>query len=317
MNRINRISAILIQLQSKKVVKAQEIADRFQISLRTVYRDINSLEEAGIPLYAEAGVGYSLVDGYKLPPVMFTREEALTFVTAEKLIEKFTDKQTFKHYQTGLTKLKAVLQTSEKEYINQIDKHLIVQKSERYHPPHFDSNTNVIQIILENITKNKCIKIQYNANYNLQQTERIIESIGVYFSSNHWYLIAFCHLRNEYRTFRVDRIQTLEGINLNYTKNHPSLENYLNSLLKEEKDLFEVIIEVEKNCIMYLGEQKYYNGFIHQIEKENVVEMHFLSSSIEGFARWYLMFVDKAQIITPPALKSRIIEIVSKIDFKL
>ena len=91
MNRFDRITAILIQLQSKKVVRAQDLADRFDISLRTVYRDIRTLEEAGVPLYGEAGVGYSIVDGYRLPPVMFTQEEAMAFITAEKLMEKFTD----------------------------------------------------------------------------------------------------------------------------------------------------------------------------------------------------------------------------------
>src|SRR5699024_8506905 len=90
--RFDRIVAILIQLQSKKVIKAQELADRFQVSLRTIYRDIRSLETAGVPLYGEAGTGYSLMEGYRLPPVMFTREEAGSFVAAEKLMQHFTDK---------------------------------------------------------------------------------------------------------------------------------------------------------------------------------------------------------------------------------
>ncbi len=79
MNRIDRVTAILIQLQSKKIVRAQEIAERFSISLRTVYRDIKTLEEAGIPIAGEAGVGYSIMEGYRLPQVMFTKEEAIAF----------------------------------------------------------------------------------------------------------------------------------------------------------------------------------------------------------------------------------------------
>ncbi|TAJ51095.1 MAG: HTH domain-containing protein, partial [Chitinophagaceae bacterium] len=99
MNRIDRVTAILIQLQSKRVVKAQEIADRFGISLRTVYRDVKTLEEAGIPVIGEAGVGYSIMEGYRLPPVMFTQEEATALLTAEKLVEKLTDASTREVYQ--------------------------------------------------------------------------------------------------------------------------------------------------------------------------------------------------------------------------
>ena len=90
MNRIDRLTAILIQLQTKKVVKAQEIADRFNISLRTVYRDIRALEEAGVHIGAEAGIGYFL-ENYHLPPVMFTTEEASALMLGAKLIEKMSD----------------------------------------------------------------------------------------------------------------------------------------------------------------------------------------------------------------------------------
>src|ERR1700739_4908423 len=126
MNRIDRLTAILIQLQSKRVVKAQDIAERFSISLRTVYRDVRSLEEAGIPLAGEAGVGYSIMDGYRLPPVMFTKEEATAFLTAEKLIEKLTDASTEESYKSAMYKIKAVLRATEKDYIEHIDKHIEV-----------------------------------------------------------------------------------------------------------------------------------------------------------------------------------------------
>src|ERR687897_2699091 len=91
MNRIDRLTAILIQLQTKRVVKAEEIADRFEISLRTVYRDVRALMEAGVPIGSEAGKGYFIVDGYHLPPVMFTTDEASALMLAGKLVEKMTD----------------------------------------------------------------------------------------------------------------------------------------------------------------------------------------------------------------------------------
>src|SRR5688572_19482220 len=102
MNRIVRVIAILIQLQSRRVVKAQDIAERFEISLRTVYRDITTLQEAGVPIIGEVGVGYSIMDGYRLPPVMFTKEEAIAFLTAEKLVEKLTDASTKESYLSAM-----------------------------------------------------------------------------------------------------------------------------------------------------------------------------------------------------------------------
>jgi len=90
-NRFDRISAILILLQTKKWITAGEIAQRYGVSVRTVYRDIRTLEEAGIPLGAEAGRGYFIVDGFHLPPVMFTPDEAGSLLMAGKLMEKMAD----------------------------------------------------------------------------------------------------------------------------------------------------------------------------------------------------------------------------------
>src|SRR5690606_28580630 len=112
--RFDRIIAILIQLQSKKIVRAQDLAERFGVSLRTVYRDIRTLEISGVPIYSEAGIGYSLMDGYRLPPVMFTREEASSFIAAEKLMQQFSDKELGEHYASAMFKLKAVLKSADK-----------------------------------------------------------------------------------------------------------------------------------------------------------------------------------------------------------
>lgn len=114
MNRLERISAILVKLQSRPVVTASEIAEQFGVSLRTVYRDIRALEESGIPVGGEAGVGYSLVDGFKLPPLMFNTEEALSFLVAEKLVSHQTDGDTYGLFRSGMDKIRAVLKTAEK-----------------------------------------------------------------------------------------------------------------------------------------------------------------------------------------------------------
>src|SRR5260221_3633050 len=90
MNRIDRLTAILIQLQSKKIVKAEEIADRFEISLRTVYRDVTALMRAGVPIGSEAGKGQFIVHGYRLAPVMIKQEEARAILLAGEFVGQMT-----------------------------------------------------------------------------------------------------------------------------------------------------------------------------------------------------------------------------------
>src|ERR1044072_6926076 len=126
MNRIDRLHAILTHLQSKKRVTAQEIADRFNISLRTVYRDVKALEESGVPVIGEAGSGYTVMEGYRLPPVLFTQEEASALLMGAKLAQHQTDASVQKHFLAALYKIKAVLRTSDKEHMDALDDNIAV-----------------------------------------------------------------------------------------------------------------------------------------------------------------------------------------------
>ena len=129
--RFDRIVAILIQLQSKRIIKAQDLADRFQVSLRTIYRDIRTLEASGVPIVSEAGVGYSIMEGYRLPPVMFTREEAGSFVAAEKLMQKFTDKTLGAHHESAMFKVKSVLRGQQKDWISALESTVTINPGSR------------------------------------------------------------------------------------------------------------------------------------------------------------------------------------------
>ncbi|MGI4875842.1 MAG: helix-turn-helix transcriptional regulator [Janthinobacterium lividum] len=91
MNRFDRVTAILVQLHAKRAVLGTALAERFEVSLRTIYRDLRTLEAAGVPIQVAAGVGYSLADGYRLAPATFTRPEATALLTAEKLTARLTD----------------------------------------------------------------------------------------------------------------------------------------------------------------------------------------------------------------------------------
>jgi len=302
MNRIDRVTAILIQLQSRKVVKAQDIADRFNISLRTVYRDVKTLEEAGIPLFGEAGIGYSIMDGYRLPPVMFTKEEATAFLTAEKMIEKLTDSSTEESYKSAMYKIRAVLRSTEKDFLETLDEQIEVFKSRRQ--GNRTLITNPIQTILKSIASKNVLTLSYFAYHNQQQTERQVEPVGIFYLEAYWHLIAYCRLRKDYRDFRIDRISSIVATDQSFKAAHPSLKNYLDRKTHEE-GLHTIVMRVPKDILRYLDEQKYYHGFVSQQDKKDKVEMTFLSHSIEGFVRWYLMFGDQAEILSPDPVKEK------------
>ncbi len=315
MNRIERISAILIQLQSKKVVKGQDIADRFNISLRTAYRDIKALEEAGVPIISEAGIGYSLVDGYRLPPVMFTKEEAIAFLTAEKLIEKFTDSETFGVFSSALYKIKAVLKTDEKEHIENMDSFIEVVKNP--YLPEMPATPNFIQTILNGISQKRVLKLNYFAAHSQETTIRNVEPIGIFLSGSKWHLIGFCLLRKDYRNFRLDRIQTCECIESGFLQKHPPLKTYLKEITRNEKELQTIVIRVNNQIKRFLTEQKYYHGFVSDKTFKEHSELTFICHSLEGFARWFMMYGDKAEIIQPPQLKARVQEICNALQEKI
>ena len=314
MNRIDRVTAILIQLQSKKIVKAQEIADRFSISLRTVYRDISTLNEAGIPLIGEPGIGYSIMDGYRLPPIMFTKEEATAFLMAEKIVEKYTDAYNSNKFKSAMYKIRAVLRSSEKEFLEETENNILVLSNNNY--PVYTQEDHSLQDILAGISTRKIIQINYTGIYNQEETVRNIEPIGIFLQNSLWYLIAYCRLRKDYRNFRVDQIKQLKIQEESFDTQHPSLKEYLERTSKE-KDLFTVIISVDKSISAHIVSQKYYFGFVSEVEKGDQLEMTFLTASLEGFARWYIIIASNARIIQPASMKERVKEIISQINENL
>jgi predicted DNA-binding transcriptional regulator YafY len=301
MNRIDRISAILIQLQSRRVVKAQDIADRFAISLRTVYRDIRTLEEAGVPILGEAGVGYTIMDGYRLPPVMFTREEAIALLTAEKLVAKMTDTATTTDHQSAMFKIKSVLRSTEKDILDHIDNRIEIVQGRRPRPELMAINP--LQTVLQAIAERKILQLGYTA-YQQQETIRCVEPIGVFYLDHYWHLIAFCRLRQDYRDFRMDRMSAIQLGNERFQPVHPPLQDYLRNLYPD-RNLDRVVLRINKTIVRHLSEQKYYNGLVSEEEHDEYVDMTFLTYSSEGLVRWYLSFGDEAQILEPISLRER------------
>jgi len=309
-NRIDRLHAILTHLQSKRKVTAQEMADRFSISLRTVYRDVKALDESGVPVIGEAGTGYTIMEGYRLPPVMFTQEEASALLLGAKLAEQFTDGSVKRHFQAALFKIKAVLRATDKEYVDSLTEHIEILSR---HSPDSDSPQQHLSSLQQAVVHKKLVQLQYHSTVKEETTSRKVEPIGLLHYGSAWHLIAWCRLRNDYRDFRLSRMLcvTLEETTFDPTA-HPSIREYIDQIMAGS-DLLEATVHFNKRVVKYMQEQKYLNGFVSEEDLGEVVSMKFLTSSLPYFGRWLLTYTDNVRVASPPELKVIMKELSEKI----
>lgn len=227
--RLARLTAILTQLQSKRILTAREISERHQVSIRTVYRDIRTLESSGIPIITEEGKGYSLMEGFNLPPVMFTEEEAHALITAEQLILKNKDHSFTKQYQNAVSKIKSILRHSQKEKANLLSQKIYFRQNIEN-----QKSSEYLMIIQSAIADSKLIEMEYLSLQN-KETKRCVEPFALYSTQDNWLLIAVCRLRKDFRAFRLDQIQNLQVINEPFEPQKITLQEYFEICRKKSR----------------------------------------------------------------------------------
>ena len=221
--RFTRLTAILTQLQTKRLITSTTLAEKFGVSVRTIYRDIKALEQSGIPILTEDGKGYSLMEGYKIPPIMFSESEANALITVEQLVLKNKDTSLIKEYTEAINKVKAVLLYSTKQKVDLLSKRIAVS------PAFSETNrSNSLALIQNALTDFKVLNITYHSEHKNEKTERTIEPFALYYSlQESWTLIAYCRLRKDYRMFRLDRILKIKQTELNFLPHKLTLQEYL------------------------------------------------------------------------------------------
>jgi predicted DNA-binding transcriptional regulator YafY len=220
-NRLSRLTAILIQIQTKKIVTASELSKKFQVSKRTIYRDIKALENSGVPILTEEGKGYTLMEGYKIPPVMFTEKQANALILAEQLVLKSKDSSFVKDYSEAIDKIKSILRYSIKDKAN-----LLANRTQYKEALNQERNSNNLSDLQIALTSYNLVKIEY-INKENSVSVRLIEPFAI-LNSDNWYLVAWCRLRNEFRFFRPDRIQKIEILSENFEPHKMTLQEYFN-----------------------------------------------------------------------------------------
>jgi predicted DNA-binding transcriptional regulator YafY len=325
MNRFDRVTSLLLLLQTRSVITAQFLSEHFDVSERTIYRDIRTLENAGVPIGAEAGVGYFLEKGYRLPPVSFTLDEAASLLLGEKLLVSSLDANSLQDFKQALNKIKAVIDSTDKDYLSTFDADIEVLPTGSQFPvddislPPSDStatHSNNAQADVAHsddrwlrecrnaLVHRQVVEIEYAALSSQQQTKRSIEPIGLFYYSWHWHLIAWCRRRNGYRDFRLDRMLSFSTQAEQFTRHSRlTLQQYLNEQPGRD-ELHEVELHFGLNTARFVQEQRYMFGFVDEEQLSDGVKMRFLTHVPEYMARWLLQYTNDVNVIKGDHIKT-------------
>lgn len=212
MNKTDRLFAIVLELQGRRVVRAQDLAQLFETSIRTIYRDIQALCEAGVPIFGSPGQGYSLLEGYFLPPVSFTVDEAVSLIVGADFVEQRFDEDYGRRARFARGKIEALLPPGKREEAERIrDSIRIIHPEDR---DSLDLERSHIEIVRAALSGGRKLRFDYagrpgGERANPERTVRTVAPYGLVLLNGRWILVAHCELRGAIRNFRVSRIRHL------------------------------------------------------------------------------------------------------------
>jgi predicted DNA-binding transcriptional regulator YafY len=211
MNKTDRLLAIVLELQRRGRQRAEDLADTFETSKRTIYRDILALCEAGVPIVATPGQGYALMKGYFLPPLSFTSEEATMLLLGSDFMAQNFDAQYRMAAEGASRKIEGVLPEKLRADVHYLQSNIrFVGTGLTYNPKERETLQQLRRAILDRVTVRFCYHTRYSSDGQSAATTRSADPYGLAYFLNNWHLVAYCHMRQDIRNFRLDRIDDLE-----------------------------------------------------------------------------------------------------------
>lgn len=202
MRRADRLFQLVQILRNKRLVTARELAERLEVSERTIYRDMQDLSLSGVPLEGEAGVGYRLRYSLDIPPLMFSATEIEALVLGARMLRAWGGKELAQSADSVLDKVYAVIPEELRHHLS--NNHLFVLR--------FGERLDISQTLdrMRNaIDQRRYLELSYEREDG-ELSQRIVKPLGLFFWGQTWTLAAWCELRHEFRSFRLDRMQDIQ-----------------------------------------------------------------------------------------------------------
>ena len=204
MRRADRLFQIVQLIRGRRLTTAAFLALRLEVSERTVYRDVADLQHQGVPIEGEAGVGYRLGQGFELPPLMFTQDEARALVASVRMAQVWQDPALAQASQVALGKILSVLPNAARA---------AAQSMAIYAPPlGLEPEVQVrLQTLREAAQDHRKVSMVYRDAVQAQ-SQRVVRPLGCFYWGKVWTLAAWCEVRQDFRSFRLDRMDTLQHL---------------------------------------------------------------------------------------------------------
>lgn len=212
MRRADRLFSIVLELRRRPVTTAAQLAGHLEVSVRTIYRDIADLTASGIPIDGEAGVGYRLGSDFELPPLMFDLTEVQALVLGARMAEAWGDDQLRTAARRLLAKVEAVLPPGDRHRIQDTALFALA----RWVP---EEHQRTLGEVRRAIDARRRLLIAYHRDDEV--TQRVIRPLGLFFWGRTWTVAAWCELRDDHRSFRVDRIDTVTRLDSRFDLEDP------------------------------------------------------------------------------------------------
>jgi predicted DNA-binding transcriptional regulator YafY len=302
MNRIDRLTGMILLLQGQRVITAEQIAAHFEISVRTVYRDLGALGEAGVPIIAEAGIGYSLMRGYHMPPVMFTEDEAAALFMSGEVTEQVADDSLKQSLRGALLKIKSVLPQEKRDYLARLKNAIGVW----FRRGGNEAKGLSLMPIQDAVVRRRCMALRYDAAGKGKISTRVVEPLGLVFYSRQWHLIGWCRLRKDFRDFRLDRFAGWEVLDECY-EGHAGFS--VKTFLREKIDSDELApVRVSREVLDRFRSEMPCTALEEKRWEDGSMEVEILTCSLPWLASWLLSYGTDVEALDPPELRDALRE---------
>lgn len=305
-NTATRLITLIFLLQNQPNQKASELAEKLGVSLRTVHRYFEMLDEMGIPVYSERGPygGFSLVRGYKMPPLVFTLEEAVAIVLGTGIVEEMWGELYRDAARGALAKIENLLPEEQAREVAWARGSLVATGMNR---SDLKALTPILERLRRAIREHHSVEMKYQTSQVPHPTQRGLDPYALVHRWGWWYVIGFCHVNKQVRTFRVDRISEILLLDKMFQPSYEfDLKDYLKNEMQSQPQITARLRFESDFAIIVLGNQSYWETV--EPQADGAVEVTFLSPSLEWAASTALAYSPAVEVLEPPELRTMVAE---------